>query len=97
MPKTTLEPGAKVVYYAEGQPYKGPFAAVVDVVYPVEKDRKSEPPDLDLTVFFGEIDGKGHKKSRVSFSLEPSKHHWGWVPSDWPWPVAASAAPAETK
>lgn len=86
MPKTTLTQGSRVVYYAEGSPFKGPFAALVEKVHPVEKDKKAEPPRLDLKVFFGGIDGQSHLKTNVQFALEPTKHHWGWLPEGWAWP-----------
>lgn len=89
---------AKVVYYAEGQPYKGPFPALVEVVHPVDKDKKAEPPRLDLNVFFNGIEGQVHTKTNVPFALEPTKHHWSWMPLDWPWPEPAKAeepAPVE--
>ena len=87
-----------MVYYAEGQPYKGPYPALVDVVHPVEKDNKAEPPKLNLRVFFNGVDGQAHTKTAVPFALEPTKHHWSWLPLDWPWPEPAKAeepAPVE--
>src|SRR6185503_1382031 len=95
MAKTALELDAKVVYYAEGNPYQGPFPALVKKIYPIDKDRKSEPADLDLQVFFGEIDGKAHAKTNVPFSLEPKKHHWSWAPADWKWPEPTPVPVAE--
>lgn len=94
MPKQNLEKNSKVVYYAEGQPYRGPFPALVEKVYPVEKDKKSEPPRLDLRVFFAEIDGQSHFKTNVPYALEPTKHHWGPLPDSWEWPKP-TAKPAE--
>lgn len=94
MARQTLEKGSKVVYYAEGQPYKGPFPAVVETVHPVEKDKKAEPPRLDLNVFFGDIEGPSHRKTNVPHSLEPMKHHWGPIPDAWVWPEPAEK-PAE--
>lgn len=96
--QTTLVKDAQVVYYAEGQPYKGPFPAVVEKVHPVDKDKKAEPAKLDLRVFFGGIDGPFHLKTNVPFALEPTKHHWSWLPLDWAWPEpvkAEATAPVE--
>lgn len=95
MARTKLEKDARVVYYAEGKPYTGPYPALVEVVHPVEKDSKGEPSDLDLRVFFGPIDGTAHLKTRVKFSTEPKKHHWSWVPDSWAWPELEKAVEAQ--
>lgn len=89
MARQNLQKDSKVVYYAEGQPYTGPFPALVELVHPVDKDNKSEPPRLDLRVFFGAIDGQAHTKTNVPYSLEPKKHHWGPLPDAWTWPEPA--------
>lgn len=95
MPKNPiLEKDTKVVYYAEGTPYKGPFPALVEKVYPVDKDNKAEPPRLDLRVFFGDIDGQHHVKTSVPYSLEPMKHHWGYIPDSWNWPEPSTQTSA---
>lgn len=89
MPKAKVEQGARVVYYAEGgstAPYRGPFPAIVEKVHPVEQDRKAEPPNVDLRVYFNGIGGQAHMKTDVSWALEPTKHHYGDVPAEWAWP-----------
>lgn len=92
MAHTTLQKDSRVVYYAEGRPYKGPFPALVEAVHPVDKDNKSEPPRLDLRVFFGDIDGPSHLKTSVPYALEPTKHHWGPLPDAYAWPESAKSA-----
>ncbi len=90
--RPTLQKGTRVVYYAEGAPYKGPFPALVEVVHPVEKDKKSEPPQLDLRVFFGQTDGPSHLKTVVPFTLEPKKHHWSYMPDEYKWPESPQSS-----
>ncbi len=88
MPKTRIEKDARVVYYADGgsAPYRGPFPAIVEKVYPVDKYNKDAPQHVDLRVFFGGINGPSHLKTNVPWALEPTKYHYGDVPADWAWP-----------
>lgn len=98
MPKAKIEKDARIVYYAEGgagTAYRGPFPAIVENVYPIDKERKSEPPNVDLRVYFNGLDGQAHTKTNVAYALEPTKHHYGEVPADWPWPDAKKEEPAE--
>lgn len=91
MPKPKVEKDSRVVYYAEGgssAPYRGPFPAIVEKVHPVEQDKKSEPPNVDLRVYFNGLEGQPHVKTNVRWALEPTKHHYGDVPADWAWPEA---------
>ncbi len=94
MPQVALKKDARVVYYAEGQPYKGPFPALVDEVLPAgEEEDKPVQPRLNLRVFFNGLENEPKVKSNVPFELEPTKHHWSWTPADWAWPEVKAAAP----
>ena len=83
MANDELKVGARVVYYAEGQPYRGPFPALVDAMTSVEDEDK---PRLSLRVFFNGFDHAPTVKTGVAYSFEPQKFHWGFIPSDWTWP-----------
>jgi hypothetical protein len=88
----TVQVDDKVVYYAEGEPYTGPFPARVVAVHPVAQEKKSEPQKVDLKVFFQGLDGKSHTKTNVPYALDPTKHHWGDIPADWIWPEPEAKA-----
>ncbi len=88
MSKSKFEKGSKIVYYAEGTPYTGPFPAFIEEVHPVDKDNKSAPPAVDLRVHFNGLNASPHVKTNVKYALEPTKHHWSEVPADWAWPEA---------
>lgn len=95
MSSETFEVGTRVVYYAEGVPYKGPFPAFIEAVHPPEKGRKVVLPDVDLKVYFSGIEGPTHSKTRVKYAAEPQKHCWGKLPDGWTWPEPAKEAAPE--
>lgn len=94
MPKPKVQKDSRVVYYAEGgaSPYKGPFPALVEQVYPPEKGKENEPPPVDLRVYFNGLEGQAHLKTNVKYAVEPTKHCWGDLPLDWKWPAEVAAA-----
>ena len=97
MAKSKVQKDSRIVYYAEGgssAPYKGPFPALVEKVYPAEKGAEAVPPNVDLRVYFNGLDGQSHLKTSVKYAVEPTKHCWGDLPLDWKWPDAAASEEA---